>query len=285
MKTWFRRGLRIGGILVAIYVALCVVARLGYPRVMFPAPSLAAVPPEFDPARTAPGRPVRIVTIPRGALLPTRGLWVGEPTKGAVLIFHGNGETMFQSAPVARALAERGFGVLAVEYTGYGLDHGPPPSEADLYADAEGAVDFLRDRGVPAEAIAALGFSLGSGVAVEMAGRGRVAKLVLVAPYTSMIDMGRRFAPILPVSLLIAHRLDSLGKADKVKVPTLVFHGDADEVVPFPMGQKLSGAIRGAVFVPVPGGHHNDLFYSGRVGSPSPGDMLDRIAAHLTTPR
>ena len=43
-------------------------------------------------------------------------------------------------------------------------------------------------------------------------------------------------------------------------MPTLVIHGDQDEVVPFAMGQQVAAAIHGAVLRVVPGGHHNDLF-------------------------
>jgi fermentation-respiration switch protein FrsA (DUF1100 family) len=40
----------------------------------------------------------------------------------------------------------------------------------------------------------------------------------------------------------------------------LVIHGDADEVVPFGMGQQVAAAIPGAALRVVRGGHHNDLF-------------------------
>ncbi len=40
----------------------------------------------------------------------------------------------------------------------------------------------------------------------------------------------------------------------------LIIHGDADEVIPYAMGQELAAAIPGARLITVPGGHHNDLF-------------------------
>lgn len=55
-------------------------------------------------------------------------------------------------------------------------------------------------------------------------------------------------------------RFDTLTKAATILVPTLIIHGDSDEIVPFFMGERLSRAIRGARLVRVKGGHHGDLF-------------------------
>ena len=66
--------------------------------------------------------------------------------------------------------------------------------------------------------------------------------------------------PALPARLLVADHFDTLSKTGEILVPTTVVHGDADEIVPFWMGQKIARAIRGARFVRVSGGHHGDLF-------------------------
>ena len=50
--------------------------------------------------------------------------------------FHNNRDTAADGADLARVLHERGFGVLLVEYRGYGLSAGTEPSEQGLYADA-----------------------------------------------------------------------------------------------------------------------------------------------------
>jgi fermentation-respiration switch protein FrsA (DUF1100 family) len=93
-----------------------------------------------------------------------------------------------------------------------------------------------------------------------MARRGRGAALVLVTPYTSIPDVVTDVVPIVPAGLLIPHRFDTLGKSAAIHVPTLVIHGDADEIVPFWMGHRLSEAIAGARLLRVAGGRHGDLF-------------------------
>jgi pimeloyl-ACP methyl ester carboxylesterase len=104
------------------------------------------------------------------------------------------------------------------------------------------------------------GNSLGTGVASEMARRGRGSRLVLVAPYTSIPDLVTERVPWVPARFLLADGFDTLAKAPDIHVPTLVIHGDEDEVVPFAMGRRLARSIAGARFIPVAGGRHGDLF-------------------------
>jgi fermentation-respiration switch protein FrsA (DUF1100 family) len=93
-----------------------------------------------------------------------------------------------------------------------------------------------------------------------MARRGRGARLVLVTPYTSIPDLVTDRAPVVPARLLVADRFDTLSKASAIDVPTLVIHGDADEIVPFWMGERVTSAIHGARMLVVAGGRHGDLF-------------------------
>jgi pimeloyl-ACP methyl ester carboxylesterase len=182
------------------------------------------------------------------------------PGARTIVHFHNNRDTAADAADLARGLRERGFGVLLVEYRGYGLSRGADPSEEGLYDDAEAALDRLAERGVGPERVVLWGTSLGTGVAAEMARRGRGAALVLVTPYTSIPEVVTARVPMVPAGLLLPHRFDTLGKAAQIRVPTLVIHGDADEIVPFWMGSRVGGAIAGARMLRVSGGRHGDLF-------------------------
>jgi fermentation-respiration switch protein FrsA (DUF1100 family) len=190
-----------------------------------------------------------------------------------VVHFHNNRETVEAAAPFARALRARGLGVLLVEYRGYGASRGAEPSEEGLYRDAEAALGMLAARGVGPDRVVLSGTSLGTGVAAEMARRRRGSRLVLVTPYTSIPDLVTDRAPGVPAELLLTDRFDTLAKAPEIHVPTLVIHGDADEIVPFAMGRRVARAIAGARFVRVAGGHHGDLF--AREG----GRLVEAIAA------
>jgi uncharacterized protein len=175
--------------------------------------------------------------------------------------FHGNGETLADQTDLAAALHRGGLGVFAVEYPGYGLARGAQPTEATLYEDATVTIQYLRDTlGVSRERTVLQGQSLGTAVAVEMARQGLGARLVLIAPFTSMTDMVRRVAPVLPAALIVDDRYDSLAKAPGISLPVFVIHGTADEVIPVSMGKRLAETFPDARLDLVPGAHHNDLF-------------------------
>lgn len=184
----------------------------------------------------------------------------GPPGAPVVVHFHNTSETAAAPLAIGRKLRARGLGVLVVEYRGYGMSRGGDPTEAGLYLDAEAALDMLSQRGTSASRIVLWGTSLGTGVAAEMARRGRGGALVLVSPYTSIPGLVRDAAPMVPADLLVSDHFDTLAKAAQLHLPTLVIHGDADEIVPFWMGQRVAGAIEGAQLLRVPGGHHGDLF-------------------------
>ena len=179
----------------------------------------------------------------------------GSPT---LVLFHGNGEELADIESWAAALNRRGLGALAVEYPGYGLarSSGPPGEEA-CYRAAEVALAHLRETlGVPVAQTVLVGHSLGSAVAAEMALRGRGARLVLLSPITSIADEARMLVPVVPVGLLVRHRFDTFAKAPRIGVPTLIVHGDHDEVAPVEGGRRLSRALPDARLIEVPGGEH-----------------------------
>jgi hypothetical protein len=250
--------------IAGLYTLVCAAGCLGYRKLLYPAPhdDVLIAPPDAarrsfrDPA----GHEVLALHFRAPADAPT------------VVHFHGNGESVRTSTPFARALRARGVGVVLVEYPGYGAAPGEPSEEA-LYAAAEAALTALAAEGIGPDRVVLSGISLGTGVAAEMATRGRGARLVLVAPYTSIPAVAGRIAPIVPTSVIVGDRFDTRAKAARILVPTLVIHGDEDGVIPFAMGRDVAGAIAGATFVPVQGGHHNDLF------AVRP-DLLDRIARH-----
>ena len=200
---------------------------------------------------------------------------------GALVVvhFHNNREVAEHTADVAHELAARGLGVVLVEYRGYGATTEASPSEEGLYADAEAALDLLAARGVGPERIVLWGTSLGTGVAAEMARRGRGGRLVLVTPYTSIPDLITDVVPFVPASLLVADQFDTIQKAPSIGVPTIVVHGDADEIVPFRMGERVAAAIPGARLLRIAGGHHGDLLQRARAR------IVDAIAGGSAVPR
>jgi fermentation-respiration switch protein FrsA (DUF1100 family) len=234
-----------------VVVAVGVAVRFLSRRWLFPVHAVASSAISGDAAR-------RTFAARDGTLV--HALDIEAPPAGRTIVyFHSNRETVEATLDLAAALHARGFGVLLVEYRGYGISRDGSPSEEGLYLDAEAALDWLAQRGITPDRIVLWGTSLGTGIAAEMASRGRGSQLILVTPYTSIPALVTNVVPIVPARLLLADRFDTLAKASRIRIPTTVVHGDADEIVPFWMGEKIAQSIPGARFVRVAGGHHGDL--------------------------
>ena len=256
------------GLLLCLGVAAAFFAiRISSRRWIFPVHDVPRTPtPRNVAERAFPARD--------GTIVHTLEL---EAHNGArtVVYFHNNRETVEMRLDLASALHRRGLGVLLVEYRGYGASYGYEPSEEGLYNDAEAALDMLANRGVTSDRIVLWGASLGTGVAAEMARRGRGARLILVTPYTSIPDLVTDRVPMVPARILLADHFDTLAKSAQLGVPTTIVHGDADEIVPFWMGERIARSVRGARLLRVPGGHHGDLF--ARQGD----DLLTRVLSDI----
>ncbi len=184
---------------------------------MYPAP-FSAIEPRLE------GASLERIAGPGGTTV--YALYAKAPEKAPTLVhFHGNGEDLAGQAWLVHRLRMAGIGAYAVEYPGYGLAAGAPLGEEPIYDAAEAALEHLRTRlGVPRESIVLEGQSLGTGVATEMARRGLGARLVLLSPFTSMVDMAARVAPFLPTRWLVRDRYDTIHKAPALRMPALVVH-------------------------------------------------------------
>lgn len=174
-----------------------------------------------------------------------------------VVFFHANAELASDEMELAHALTSHGYAAVFAEYRGYGVSlRSGAPTEKGVYADAEA---ILESTGAPRDRIVLYGYSLGTGVALEMASRGWGRAMVLIAPYTSIPDVAMHSFPIVPMRWLLRDEFDSRSKAPAIQIPVLIAHGDADDHVPFAMGQTLSRTFPHARLITVAGGNHIDL--------------------------
>lgn len=239
--------------LVIAYVGLCVLVFLNQRQLIFPVPLGAREP-------SLPGTTLLRIPGPEGSTV--YALHVPAPDGAPTVVhFHGNGEQLADQQWLAQRYQEAGLGFFAVEYPGYGLAAaGQGPSEKGIYAAAETALEYLHGPlGVPRERTVLQGQSLGSGVAVEMAKRGQGVRLVLLTPYTSLVEVGARIFPWLPARLLVRDPFDSAAKAPTLELPVLIVHGTRDEVIPVDMGQTLGTLFPNATVHILEGKHHNDV--------------------------
>lgn len=175
-----------------------------------------------------------------------------------VLFLHGNAATIASRLNISHyeRLRALGVSVMAPEYGGFGGLPGPP-SERGLEADARAAYDYLRTQErVPAERIVVYGWSLGSGVAVDLASNVPSGAVILEGAPASLVDIGQQQYPMFPIRLVMRNPFDSILKIGRVRAPLLFLHSPSDTIVPITEGRRLyEAAPSPKTFVEVPGGH------------------------------
>ena len=160
-----------------------------------------------------------------------------------VLYFGGNAEEVSGRLGEVEA-GLPGAAWLLTDYRGYGASPGSP-SETKLVADALRWYDHAARELKPAR-VFAFGRSLGSGVAVALASQRRLAGIILVTPYDSLLAVAQRHYPWLPVRWLLKHRFDSIALAPGLEVPMLCLIAGDDELIPPAHAERLYEAWGGS---------------------------------------
>jgi len=179
--------------------------------------------------------------------------------QGVVLYCHGNAGNLEHFGKTMRdfyVALDRS--VLIFDYPGYGRSEGKP-SEPGCYAAAEAAYVWLtREKGIAPERIVIAGESLGGGVATELASKRPHEALVLIRTFTSVPDVGRRYASSAAPALMV-NRFDSLKRIKTCPGPIFIAQADKDRVIPFDHGEKLRDACKAPVrFHRLTGLEHTD---------------------------
>ena len=127
---------------------------------------------------------------------------------------------------------------MIIAWRGYSGSSGKP-TESGLYQDAKSAVNWLKLKGIAEKNIILYGESLGTSVAIEIGQNKNFAGMILEAPFTSMVDTGKKHYPFFPVKLLLKDKYESKNKIKNIKFPILVMHGKKDKIIPFYMGEAI----------------------------------------------
>jgi pimeloyl-ACP methyl ester carboxylesterase len=180
------------------------------------------------------------------------------PGKPVILFFHGNGDDIRGSATIVRRLVAAGYGAVLPEYRGY---NGSPgiPTEQGLYRDARAARTWMAANNIGDDRVVVMGYSLGTGVAVEMATEMKPHALVLVAPYVSIAHVVTQRLPWVP-GLLVSERFDSATKIGRIDCPILLVHGADDATIPAENSAMLKAIKPGADRIVFSGVGHEVAF-------------------------
>jgi alpha-beta hydrolase superfamily lysophospholipase len=187
-----------------------------------------------------------------------------------ILYFHGNGETAADYDDVAPVYQQLGLNLFVTDYRGYGMSDGSPSCSAmiqDTHPLFRGCVAFLGTNGYNG-GLYVMGRSLGSAPALETAYhyQSQLKGLIVESGFATAKNQLQRIG----MTRLLQNDPEPVGfgndlKIKEILIPTLIIHGDRDEIIPVEEGRTLydlSGAGRkSSLYIPRAG--HNDLMLLG----------------------
>lgn len=250
----------IGKAALAGYVLIAGLAYVMQDRLLFFPQPLAAGDLRAIAARYPRAEEIRLpveegITLHGWYLKPMEA---AAPRTPVLIYFGGNAEEV--SWLLGQAPRFAGYSLALMNYRGYG-GSGGRPSEAALYSDALRIYDHAIARAdVDAARVVLMGRSLGTAMAVHVAARRSATAVLLVSPFDSVLDLGRRHYPILPVSWLLRHRFDAKIDAGRIHAPVFVLTAANDSIIPRPHSRALYEAWRGPkAWREIQGADHNDV--------------------------
>jgi pimeloyl-ACP methyl ester carboxylesterase len=167
-------------------------------------------------------------------------IYIGDISKIAtdtvIMYCHGNKDHMdfyWQRAKLlANTKSKNRFGVLMIDYRGYGMSEGKP-TEDGLYADVGAGLQWLKSKGLSNDRLVMYGFSMGTAPATKLCAENysmKPSKLMLEAPFASaetMVQDGSGLA--MPGDFFTTLKINNGEEIKSVTQPFFWIHGEADD--------------------------------------------------------
>ena len=182
-----------------------------------------------------------------------------------ILYFHGNRETALDQGSFAAKYLSRKINLFVTDYRGYGVSDGMP-NMTNLFHDChqiyEGFKKIIKENKYSPR-IFVMGRSLGSLPAIELAYRYPREFKGLIVESGSAQNFNSLWsgADTADIQKLAEAKFYNKDKIREVTLPTLIIHGEQDNMIPVQIGKalyNLSGA-KDKELVVIPGAGHDDL--------------------------
>ena len=172
-----------------------------------------------------------------GALINGLHFKVKQP-KGVVLYLKGNSKSMRGWGKFAVDFTRHDYDVLMIDYRGFGKSTGRRTQKA-IKNDLQLIYNKMKEK-VDEKYIILYGRSLGSGFATKLASTNQPRMLILDAPYYSLSKVTARYAPFMPMSIILKYPIPTYKWLKYVECPIHIIHGTNDKLIPFKSSVKLS---------------------------------------------
>ncbi|MGO4500836.1 alpha/beta hydrolase, partial [Paenibacillus sp. 2RAB27] len=186
-----------------------------------------------------------------------------------LIYFGGSGEEVSDMLSIAEGLD--GWSVALINYRSYGLSEGEP-SKNSLNNDANLIYDYFSKRSdIDNKKIVSMGYSLGTGIAVNLSSERSTVGTILVSPFDNYskfkgksISNALQLHNMFPLSYFIGESYNSIKKASSIKTPLLCLAGDLDKNIPIESSKNLVAKWGGEkTMKTIHLGDHSFIFSSG----------------------
>lgn len=188
------------------------------------------------------------------------------PSPTLLIAFGGNAHDPIGFASFLKndVFAKQNVAVAAFSYRGYPNALGKPstgtPTEKNLRADAILIYDTMARRVSPSTTVA-IGYSLGTAVATQLATHRPLSRLILVAPPASIRRMGQEKYPFLPVSLLVKYPFATEDILPSVAISTTIIYTPTDGLIPAHHIEILQRAQPAAQLIELTDTDHSNILH------------------------
>jgi len=195
------------------------------------------------------------------------GFWVSHLGDPSILYFHGNGETVGTHDWIAPFYNQKGLNLFVADYRGYGSSNGKP-TVSNMIGDAhtifKGFKEIINKEGLN-NSLFLMGRSLGSLPTIELAFnyQEEICGLIIESGTANNFRSQWTYLGITGKEGILSEESLFLNKVkiQQVHKPTLVIHGEYDQLISVKEGEELyqnSGAKDKSILI-IPGADHNDV--------------------------
>lgn len=128
-------------------------------------------------------------------------LFKADSAKGLIFYLHGNAGSINSWGSVGNTYVNIGYDVFLLDYRGYGKSEGTIRGQDEFFGDVQTAYDELKLL-YAENKIVVLGYSIGTGPAAKLASMNNPRKLILQAPYYSLVNLVKTKFSIIPAFIL-----------------------------------------------------------------------------------
>ncbi len=248
--------------LLNLYLLLCVVLFLMQDSLLFPRWISGAVLSRAEAVEKAANDGLVPWDHPSPGAASPQGYVTADfarpAPRGTIVVIHGNAGCAFDRIYYVDAFTRRGFRTFLYEYPGYGGRPGNP-SAASIIGDAQALIRSLDQAGFGP--IYLWGESVGSGIAAAICRDPSlpVRGLALLTPWDSLTHAAAVHYPIVPVSVLLRDKYDSVANLASFGHPVCVIASTKDAILPLPLALNLFAHLSCPKKLILHEGHgHND---------------------------